>query len=147
MSTNENCLFCKIVAGELPAYKIYEDDQFIAILDIFPSVRGQSLVLPKEHFDSYVFNMPLDVYQQFLQVTWTVARNMDTTLEALRTCMVMEGMEVNHAHIKLYPIYTIGSYTAPGIADLTVYPGYLTTLHGKRASEADLVSVQAKFIK
>jgi histidine triad (HIT) family protein len=69
-----DCIFCKIVKGEIPAYKVYEDDEFIAILDIFPNTEGMVLVITKKHYPSYVFDMPEDVYNRFLSVTRKVAK-------------------------------------------------------------------------
>ncbi|MFA5403361.1 MAG: HIT domain-containing protein, partial [Ignavibacteria bacterium] len=51
----EDCIFCKIIAGEIPSYKVYEDEDFIGILDIFPNTKGMTLLIPKEHYDSYAF--------------------------------------------------------------------------------------------
>jgi histidine triad (HIT) family protein len=53
----EDCLFCKVVTGDTTAFKIYEDDKYIAILDIFPNVKGQTIVLPKKHIESYLFDL------------------------------------------------------------------------------------------
>src|SRR5690242_8786625 len=118
------CLFCKLIAGDIPCYKIYEDEQHIAILDIYPSVRGQALVLPKTHAGSYAFAMAEAEYAALMLASRRVAGLIDRTLGALRTCMVMEGMEVDHAHIKLYPIYEIVRTTAEETIDLNKYRGY-----------------------
>ena len=52
----ENCIFCKIIKGEIPSSKVWEDENFIAILDINPNTEGVTLVIPKKHYDSYVFD-------------------------------------------------------------------------------------------
>ena len=62
----EDCIFCKISRGDIPSYKIWEDDKFFAILDIFPNTKGMTLIIPKEHYDSYAFEMPDDVYSEFM---------------------------------------------------------------------------------
>jgi len=54
----QDCIFCKVVAGEVPAEKVWEDEKYLAILDINPYREGQTLVMPKAHWDSYVFDMP-----------------------------------------------------------------------------------------
>jgi histidine triad (HIT) family protein len=64
-----DCVFCKIVAGEIPSIKIWEDDGFIALLDVFPACKGQVLVLPKRHYDSDIFLMDTDVYSLLLLAT------------------------------------------------------------------------------
>jgi histidine triad (HIT) family protein len=132
------CLFCDIAAGRIPAHRFWEDERFLAVLDIFPAVRGQTLVLPKAHFASYVFAMSAPDYLALMSATREVAQRIDERLGALRTCMVMEGMEVDHAHIKLYPIYEVLQTTATETIDLNRYPGYLSTLHGQRAGDAEL---------
>ena len=60
-----DCIFCQIIEGKIPSYKIYEDNDYIAILDIFPNTKGMTLVIPKQHFDSYAFEMPDDTYAKF----------------------------------------------------------------------------------
>jgi histidine triad (HIT) family protein len=101
------CIFCKIVKGEIPSFRVWEDDEFLAILDINPNTKGMTLVLTKNHYDSYAFDIPDDVYNRFLIATKKVANILERGLDVQRVAMVMEGMGVNHAHIKLYPIYEI----------------------------------------
>ncbi len=103
----DDCIFCKIIKGEIPNFKFWEDDEFLAILDINPNTKGMTLVLTKEHYDSCAFDMPEDVYNKFLLATKKVAKILEKGLKVQRVAMVMEGMGVNHAHIKLYPIYEL----------------------------------------
>jgi len=140
-----DCLFCKIVEGIIPAYKFYEDDKHIAILDIYPAVLGQSLVLPKKHLGSYVFEMQYDDYLALMEASRNVARLIDEKLGSLRTCMVMEGMEIDHAHIKLYPIHEVITNVASGTIDLNKYQGYISTKHGKRMSDSELEKILERF--
>jgi diadenosine tetraphosphate (Ap4A) HIT family hydrolase len=140
-----DCLFCKIVAGDIPCHKVYEDQDHLAFLDIFPAVRGQTLVIPKKHVSSYVFALPKDMYTDLMLASQKVARLIDERLHALRTCMVMEGMEIDHAHIKLYPIYTVLQNIATETINLDVYPGYLSTLHGERMPDPQLAEVAQQF--
>ena len=132
------CLFCEIVSGKIDSYKFFEDENHIAILDIFPATIGQTLVLPRNHYGSYVFQMPTPEYLQLMFFAKKIAQILDKGLPAIRTCMVMEGMEIDHAHIKLYPIHTIAQTVAFGQVDLTVYRGYLSTQHGPKQSESEL---------
>lgn len=101
----ENCIFCKIVKGEFDSAKIWEDDKFLAVLDIMPNTKGMTLILPKKHYDSYVFDMPDNIYKELMIASKKVARLLEKGLNVKRVAMVMEGMGVNHAHIKLYPLY------------------------------------------
>ena len=143
---NKKCTFCSIVSGELPAHRIYEDERHLAFLDIFPSVRGQTLVIPKFHYSSYVFAMPEKAYSSLMDVTREVVQFIDKGLKTVRTCMVMEGMEVDHAHIKLYPIHTVIKTVADGTIDLNEYRGFISTLHGNRAEDSELASIAEKII-
>ena len=68
-----DCIFCKIVAGEIPSVKIWENDDFIAILDVFPSVKGMTLVLPKQHHGSDVIAMDDELYSDFFLAAKKVA--------------------------------------------------------------------------
>jgi diadenosine tetraphosphate (Ap4A) HIT family hydrolase len=138
----ENCIFCKIIKGEFDSAKIWEDDNFIAILDICPNTRGMSLVLPKKHFDSYVFALPDNLYEKFLFAAKKVASILEKSLKVKKVAMVMEGMGVNHAHIKLYPMYGLGDefkeIWAKGQVFFDKYPGYITTVLGPKANIEDL---------
>ena len=58
----DDCLFCKIIKGDIPSVKIWEDDNHIAILDAFPNTKGATLVIPKKHYDSYIFDMDDQIY-------------------------------------------------------------------------------------
>ena len=138
----EDCIFCKIAKGEFSSAKIWEDDEFFAILDLNPNTKGMSLVLPKKHFDSYVFSMPDDIYQRFALVAKKVAQKLEKALGVKRVAMVMEGMGVNHAHIKLYPMYGLDDefkeIWAKEQTFFKKYPGYITTVLGPRADFEEL---------
>lgn len=144
-----DCIFCRITNNEIPSYKIYEDDEFTAILDIFPNTKGMTLVIPKNHYDSYAFEMPDDVYAKFLLTAKKVGKLIDEKLNVKRTALVMEGMGVNHVHIKLYPLHGLGENFEAIIPDKNVffekYQGYLTTLLGPKADDNDLEMVQKLF--
>jgi len=71
-----DCIFCKIIAGEIPSVKIWENDQFVALLDAFPACKGQALVLPKQHYDSDVFLMDTDIYTNIMLATKEVVKLM-----------------------------------------------------------------------
>lgn len=96
-------IFSKIIRGEIPAHFIYEDDTCIVILDKFPTVTGQSLVIPKNESD-YAFDLDDETYQHLFAVAKKIAKASDQALGVARTCLAIEGFEVPHVHIKLYPI-------------------------------------------
>ena len=102
-----DCIFCKIVKGEIPSEKIWEDKKHIAILDIFPNTKGQTLVMPKDHHTSYAFDIPDAEYTDLMLAAKTVGKLLDKKLKVTRTAMVAEGMAATHAHIKLYPLHGI----------------------------------------
>jgi len=133
----ENCIFCKIVKGEIDSAKIWENEKFLAILDVNPNTKGMALVLTKQHYDSYAFDMPDDVYQQFMAAVKSVANLLEKGLGVKRVAMVMEGMGVNHAHIKLYPLYGIEEkfkeIWAKDKVFFEKYEGYISTQLGPQA--------------
>lgn len=144
-----DCIFCKIAGGKIPSYNIYEDDEFIAILDIYPNTKGMTLVIPKEHFDSYAFDMPDDVYEKFFLTAKKIGKILDEKLGVQRTALIAEGMGVNHAHIKLYPLHGLGpdfkAMIPEGEHYYEKYQGYLTTLLGPKADDKELRELQQLF--
>ena len=100
-----NCIFCKIIHGEIPSAKIREDDDFIAILDAFPNRKGMTLVLSKDHYPSDLFQLDDDFLAKYIKATKKVSHLLKKWLNVDRVWTVIEWLEVNHAHIKLYPFY------------------------------------------
>lgn len=141
----ENCIFCKIANGEIPAVKIWEDGNFLAILDAFPNTKGMTLVMPKKHYDSYVFDMDDTDYCEFMKAAKTVAKILEKGLDVKRVALVMEGMGVNHAHLKLYPLYGLEEKFQEMWAKEEVffnnYPGYISTQLGPKANIAELQKI------
>ncbi len=144
----ENCIFCKIAKGEIDSAKIWEDGEFLAILDVNPNTKGMVLVLPKQHYDSYVFDMDDNVYQELMLVSKKVAKILEKGLEIKRVALVMEGMGVNHAHIKLYPLYGIEEKFEEIWAKKRVffekYQGYISTQLGPKADIQELKKLAEK---
>lgn len=100
------CIFCDIVKGEAPAYIVWEDDKHIAFLSIFPNTEGVTVVIPKEHFPSYAFDLPEAVLLDLVKTTKKVAKLLDSKLSDVgRTAMVFEGFGVDHIHAKLFPMH------------------------------------------
>ena len=98
-------IFTKIINREIPGYFLYEDEVCVAIMDVFPTIEGQSLVILKREV-SYLFDTTEAEYQHLLAVARRVAKATDAALGSIRTCLVVEGFEVPHVHIKLYPFMT-----------------------------------------
>ena len=97
-------IFTKIVNGEIPAYKITENETHLAFLDINPAARGHVLVIPKKETD-YLFDLPDALLADTVLFAKKVAAAMDKTLKQLRTGIIVKGMENTHAHIHLIPVY------------------------------------------
>jgi len=131
-----DCIFCKIAGGEIDSAKIWEDKEFLEILDIMPNTEGMALVMTKNHFDSYVFDMPEGHYQKFMAASKKVARILEKGLGVARVAMVIEGMGVNHAHIKLYPLHGVRKDFQEMWASEKVffrkYEGYISTQTGEK---------------
>lgn len=96
-------IFSKIIAGEIPAYKIAENDQFLAFLDIFPLREGHTLVIPKIEVDKF-FDMPDDFMNAILQFAKPIAKAIEKTIDCNRCGISVIGLEVPHAHMHLIPI-------------------------------------------
>lgn len=96
-------IFTKIIDREIPGHFVYEDDTCVAIMDKFPAVKGQTVIIPKEEV-AYAFDLDDETYTHLLQVAKKVAKASDKALNAERTCLVIEGFDVPHVHIKLFPV-------------------------------------------
>ncbi|QQG39070.1 MAG: HIT family protein [Candidatus Woesearchaeota archaeon] len=99
----ENCIFCKIVENKIPSVKIYEDKECLTVLDAYPNLEGQTLILSKKHYTSYPFDVPDDIYNKALLVAKKIGKSLDKALST-RTCLVIEGFHIDHFHIKLFPL-------------------------------------------
>jgi len=138
----DNCIFCRIAKGDIDSAKIWEDKDFIAILDANPNTKGMALVMPKAHFVSYIFDVPEAIYFGLMEASRKVAKILGKGLKAKRVAMVMEGMGVDHSHIKLYPMYGLEEKFKEMWAKDKVffkdYQGYISTQLGPKADIEDL---------
>lgn len=105
----DNCIFCKIIAGEIPSAVIFEDEEFKAILDRFPGNIGHVLVLPKKHY-SNIFDIDEDVAGRLFRLATKIAKNMKEVLgfEAMNVVQnngSLAGQTVHHFHLHLIPRY------------------------------------------
>lgn len=96
-------IFTKIIKGELPAYKIAEDENFIAFLDVNPNSKGHTLCVPKEEIDK-IFDMGEHTYLQLMQFSRQVAIAIEKTVQCKRVGMAVVGLEVPHVHVHLIPL-------------------------------------------
>ena len=98
-------IFSKIIAGEIPSYKIKEDDQFFAFLDVFPLVEGHVLVVPKIEVDK-IFDLPDNYLGAIMLFAKPIAHAIEKTMDCNRCGITVIGLEVPHAHLHLVPINT-----------------------------------------
>src|SRR6476620_9249968 len=96
-------IFTKIVNGEIPAYKIAEDENYLAFLDVFPLVIGHTLVIPKKEID-YIFNMDDQLFSGLHLFSKKIAKAVELAIPCKRVGVAVIGLEVPHAHIHLVPL-------------------------------------------
>jgi histidine triad (HIT) family protein len=150
----KDCIFCKIVAGEIPSHKIWEDSEHFAFLTIFPNTDGFSVVIPKNHYSSYAFELEDDVLSKLVLAAKRVGKYIDQALPDVgRTGMIFEGFGVDHVHAKLFPMH--------GTAEMKEwkpilsvqkkyfdkYEGYISSHDGERASDEKLSEIASLILK
>ena len=99
-------IFSKIISDEIAAYKILENENFLAFLDIFPLAKGHVLVIPKKEID-YLFDVSSDEYGELWKFAQQVAKAMDKVINCKRIGVAVIGLEVPHAHIHLVPLNNV----------------------------------------
>ena len=96
----EECLFCKIINGEIPCYKVYEDDEYLAFMDIFPRVKGHILLIPKKHY-RWVYDVP--AFGEYWVKARMVGNAAQKKLGSKFVSYITMGEAVHHAHIHILP--------------------------------------------
>jgi histidine triad (HIT) family protein len=132
----EECIFCKIARNEVEHAKIWENEKFVAFLDISQTVKGQTLLIPKEHLESNIYNNREDDISEAMLAAKEVAKLLEKKLGVERVITIIEGLEVNHLHIKLYP------YKAEKDKG---FPGY-TFVGGKDVTPAELHEIKKEIV-
>ncbi len=100
MPHDENCIFCKIISGTIPSYKVYEDDKFLAFLDIHPRAPGHTQVIPKDHY-RWVWDVPN--VGEYFEVVRKIAKAQQKAFNTELIRSQIFGEEINHAHIWIWP--------------------------------------------
>jgi len=143
-----DCIFCAIAQDQIPAAKIWEDKEFLAFLDNRPNTRGMTLIIPKDHYPSYIFDLEDQFYQRYFIAAKKVVRLLEKALNVPRVIMVMEGLGVDHAHLKLYPVYGLDKKFEVNESEKEVFfekfPGYTTTQPGPPADPEELQNLAKK---
>ncbi|MCX6799771.1 MAG: HIT family protein [Candidatus Falkowbacteria bacterium] len=149
----DNCIFCQIVKGEIPCHKFWEDEKHMAFLSIFPNTTGFSVVITKEHYSSYVFDLPEDVLVGLVLAAKRAAKIIDTKLDDIgRTGLMFEGFGVSHAHAKLFPMHGTKTdkwkeHKSDVDKYFEYYEGYMSSHNYKRADDTELDKVLEKLTK
>lgn len=132
-----NCIFCKIIQGEIPSFKVWENEDWLAILDINPNVLGTTLVLPKAHATSNWHELQDNVLSSGLVASKIVANKLKAHFGLERVGIAIDGMGIDHLHFKLYPRH-FDTKSVAGEAHERVYfetdPGYITTKLGPQGN-------------
>lgn len=156
-TTKENkCIFCEIVEGRIPASIFWQDDKHMAFLAIDPNTEGFSCVIPKEHFDSDPLKIPDETLGALVIASKKVAKVLENYYTDVgRVGIIIEGLGINHAHVKLIPMHGTGKLKE-GIWEQSLshedvwfdkYEGYLSSAGGPMANPKDLVELAEKIKK
>ncbi len=127
MQGDPNCVFCKILSGQIPDYRYWENEHAIAFLDIQPKANVHTLVIPKAH-NPYIFDMESEAYTDLMLAANTVAKKLKEFTNKERVCVVVEGFAVPHVHVHLVPSDTPEEFAAPALA---ANPADLRTMQEK----------------
>lgn len=147
-----SCIFCKMVNKEIEHHIVAEDEKFLAFLSLYPNTLGTTVVIPKQHFSSYAFDLDDDILCDLVKFTKQVAKKLDHYFNDVgRTAMVFEGFGVDHVHAKLFPMH--GTAQAPehwqcikSSVDhyFEQYEGYISSHDYKQADHKDLAILAKK---
>lgn len=128
-------IFSKIIAGEIPAHKVAENDDFLAFLDIRPLAKGHTLVIPKQEID-YIFDIDDELLSRMMPFAKRVARAIKEVVPCERIGVSVIGLEVPHAHVHLIPINSI--------TDMTFGKGHIAMEQSEMEALAASISVRVK---
>ncbi len=141
-------IFDKIARGDIDAFIIWEDDNYMAFLTPFPNTPGVTVVMPKKHIGDYVFELTDDEYTGLNGAVKTVAELLKKALGVNRVALVFEGTGVAYVHAKLYPLHgDLGRQTDVWVHDETFnenYQGFISTIEGPKMDDAELKAIQTK---
>lgn len=136
-----------MVQGEEECHKIWENEDYMAFLSIFPNTEGFTVVIPKDHYGSYAFDLPDEVLQELTTVCKEVGKLLDRTFDDVgRTGMIFEGFGVDHVHAKLVPMHGTDQEGWEQISSdidtyFEEYPGYLSSHDSDRVDDETLAGL------
>ena len=147
------CIFCDIVNGKAPAFKIWESEEHIAFLSIFPNTEGFTVVATKKHLSSYCFELTDEELSKLTVAAKQVGKLLDKKLDDVgRTGLMMEGFGVDHAHVKLFPMHgtsdlkTWKPFLSKQAKYFEKYEGYISSHDCNRANDDKLREIANKII-
>ncbi len=120
----EDSIFTKIIKGEIPCHKIYEDEKTLAFLDIYPKNEGHTLVIPKVHPAEFVWDLDDDTYQSVMATAKKVALRLREVLPYQYVHQAVVGTDVPYAHVHLIPFATTSDLHGSAAADMSGEPDH-----------------------
>ncbi len=148
-----DCIFCKIVKGEAPSHKIWEDEKHVAFLSIFPNTPGFTVVITKDHYPSDFYSIPDPVFVGISLAAKKVGALLNAKLTDVgRTGLIYEGFGIDHLHVKLFPMHgTKMDKWEPRHSNVEKYfekyEGYISSHDYKRADDSDLSKLAGEIKK
>ena len=145
----DRTIFDEIIAGTVPSWKVWEDDNYLAFLTPFPNTLGYTVVIPKHNPGDNFLTVDDAVYLGTLEAAKKVAKLLQKAFDVQRVGLVIEGEGVPYLHVKLIPMH--GDLTVLANTDHSEfydeYRGYLTTISGPKMSDDKLTEVQQKIVR
>lgn len=145
----DSCVFCKIVRGDSPSHRVWEDDQHLAFLSIYPGTPGFTVMVTKQHYPSDAMQLPDDVLSTLILAVKAVSARLVRALDGVGRCaVVFEGFGVDHIHAKVIPLHGTEMDTwRPVLASdarfSDSYEGFVDTRDGPRAPDDELGELAA----
>lgn len=139
-------IFHKIVAGEMDARIVWEDDEYMAFLTPFPNTPGFTVVIPKKDVGDYLFTLDDEAYQGLMSASKKVARKIEKAFNTSRVAMIVEGTGVAYVHVKLLPLLgELAGQTNVWSKEKEFHPeyiGHITSAEGPKMDDAELDRIQ-----
>jgi len=149
MHGKAECLFCRIAKGSVKSFRFWHDEKHLAFLSIYPNTPGVTVVIPKQHYPSYAFNLSDSSLSELVIASKKVAKIIDESFPDVgRTSLVFEGFGVDHVHAKLFPMHGTKVFAeewSPISSDISTrfdnYQGYISTHDYRGVREEELQEV------
>ncbi|KAJ9112192.1 hypothetical protein QFC20_002373 [Naganishia adeliensis] len=132
-------LFARLIEEDVPCWKYHDTAEHVAFLTPFPNTTGYSCIIPKRHFSSDILGMPEEPYLELLGTGWDVAQLFKKAFQIERVGFMMEGYEINHAHLKVVPIFEERRVECSyDMVWFDRYSGFLTSEKGKQLDQVEV---------